>query len=57
MKISEFTLGHLAEAVCGDYSYTPYLRGYEVVQLFNKYGFTRLMEKDFLLAGSIQKIS
>ncbi|MBK9794724.1 MAG: hypothetical protein IPP60_16900 [Sphingobacteriales bacterium] len=47
MKISEFTLGHLAKAVCGDYSYTPYLRGYEVVQLFNKYGFNETYGEGF----------
>ncbi len=39
MKISEFTLKHLAKAVCGDASYTPYIKGYDLVLYFNKYGF------------------
>lgn len=38
MKISELTIKHLAKVICGDVEYMPYLKGYELVQYFNKYG-------------------
>jgi len=47
MKISEFTLNHLAKAICGDVTYMPYLKGYELVLLFNKYGFNETYGQGF----------
>jgi len=47
MKISEHTLKHLAQAVCGDSSYTPYLTGPKLVLMFNKYGFKDTYEQGF----------
>lgn len=47
MKISEYTLKHLSKAVCGDSGYTPYVKGYELVLLFNKYGFNDTYEQGF----------
>jgi hypothetical protein len=47
MKISEFTLGHLAKAVCGDYTYTPYIKGLELVRFFNKHGCNDTYEHGF----------
>src|ERR1700747_2780851 len=47
MKISEHTIKHLAKAVCGDSSYTPYLKGYELVEYFNKFGFNETYESGF----------
>lgn len=48
MKISEFSLNNLAKAVCGDSRYTPYVKGYELVTYFNKYGFNNTYEAGFL---------
>ncbi|MBN2352082.1 MAG: abortive infection family protein [Spirochaetales bacterium] len=39
MKVSAFTIKHLAKIVCGDSGYTPYLSGPRLVELFNRYGF------------------
>jgi hypothetical protein len=47
MKISEHTLKHFAKAVCGDSHYTPYLKGYELVEFFNKFGFNEVYENGF----------
>lgn len=47
MKISEHTLNHLAKAVCGDSGYTPYIKGYELVIFFNKYGCNDTYEQGF----------
>jgi len=47
MKISEFSLNNLAKAVCGDSGYTPYVKGYELVTYFNKYGFNNTYEAGF----------
>lgn len=47
MKISEYTLKHLSKAVCGDASYTPYVRGYDLVIDFNKYGFNDTYDAGF----------
>ena len=47
MKISEFTINHLAKVVCGDSPNTPYLKGYELVIFFNKYGFNDTYEQGF----------
>jgi hypothetical protein len=47
MKLSEFTLINLTKAVCGDASYTPYLRGHEIIHLFNKYGYNEVYGAGF----------
>lgn len=47
MKISEYTLNHLAKAVCGDSQYMPYIKGYELVLLFNKHGSNDTYEQGF----------
>ena len=47
MKISEFSLNNLAKAVCGDLQYTPYLKGFELVIFFNRYGFNDTYESGF----------
>jgi hypothetical protein len=47
MKLGEYSINHLAKAVCGDSSYTPYVKGYELVLMFNKYGFSDVYEQGF----------
>lgn len=47
MKISEYTLNHLAKAVCGDSYYMPYIKGHQLVMFFNKYGFNDIYEQGF----------
>lgn len=47
MKISETTIKHLKLIITGDSGYTPYLRGFELVMLFNKYGFKDVYESGF----------
>ena len=47
MRLSEFTLINLTRAVCGDASYTPYLRGHEIIHLFNKYGYNEVYGAGF----------
>lgn len=47
MKISEHSIKHLAKAICGDYDYMPYLKGYQLVELFNQYGFNDVYEAGF----------
>lgn len=47
MKISEFSIKLLAKAVCGDAEYTPYLKGFELVDFFNQYGFNDVYESGF----------
>lgn len=47
MKISEFTLEHLAKAICGDNEYTPYVKGHELVKFFNQFGCNDTYEQGF----------
>lgn len=47
MKISEYTLKHLAQAVCGDSRFTPYVKGYDLVLYFNKHGFNEVYGEGF----------
>jgi hypothetical protein len=47
MKISEYTLKNLSKVVCGDNGYTPYVKGYELVLYFNKYGLNDTYEQGF----------
>jgi hypothetical protein len=47
MKLSEHSIKHLATAVTGDDSYTPYKKGYELVIIFNKLGFNDVYENGF----------
>lgn len=47
MKLSELCIGHLAKEVCGDGGTTPYVKGYELVRLFNKFGFNDTYEQGF----------
>lgn len=47
MKISEYTLQHLAKAVCGDSGFTPYQSGPNLVLFFNKFGFNEIYESGF----------
>ena len=47
MKISEHTINHLAKAVCGDTGYTPYIKGYDLVVFFSRYGFNDTYEQGF----------
>ena len=45
--ISEFSLKHLTKAVCGDVSYTPYVKGHELESYFSKYNVTELSGQGF----------
>ena len=47
MKIGEYSITNLAQALCGDFDYMPYLKGWELVHLFNKYGFSDVYEQGF----------
>lgn len=47
MNLSEFTLINLTKAVCGDASYTPYLRGQEIIHFFNKFGYNEVYAAGF----------
>lgn len=47
MAISEFSLTHLAKALCGDGGYTPYLNGPSLVTFFNKYGYNEVYGPGF----------
>ena len=47
MKIGEYSINNLARTVCGDSGYTPYLSGYQLVIMFNKYGFADVYEAGF----------
>ena len=47
MKISEFCIKNLAKAVCGDCGYTRYIKGYEIVEYFNKYGINDVYQQGF----------
>lgn len=47
MNLSEFTLINLTKAVCGDASYTPYMRGHEIVHFFNKHGYNEVYGAGF----------
>lgn len=47
MTISEYTLQHLAKAVCGDSDFTPYLTGPKLVLFFNKLGFNEVYGPGF----------
>lgn len=47
MKLSEYSLKYLAQAVCGNASYTPYMTGNNLVLFFNKYGFNDIYEQGF----------
>jgi hypothetical protein len=47
MLISEYSIKHLARAICGDASYTPYLTGQNLVDFFNKYGIQHMYGEDF----------
>lgn len=47
MKISEYTIQHLAKIVCGDTPGAPYVKGYELVFYFNKYGFNETYGQGF----------
>lgn len=47
MKISEFTLSHLSKALCGDNPSTPYMKGHELVNFFNKYGYNETYGQGF----------
>lgn len=47
MKISEYTITHLAKAFCGDAGYLPYMKGHELVLLFNKLGFNETYGEGF----------
>ena len=38
MKLTDFTIKHLAKIICGDCGYTPYLSGPRLVELFNRHG-------------------
>ena len=42
MKISEYTLINLTKAICGNAEYMPYMRGADIVHLFNKFGFNEV---------------
>jgi hypothetical protein len=47
LKLSEYTIQHLAKIICGDYNYMPYIKGYELVSFFNKYGFNEVYGNGF----------
>lgn len=47
MKLGEYSIKHLAQAICGDSNYMPYVKGYELVLIFNKYGFSDVYEQGF----------
>lgn len=47
MQLSEQSIKNLAPIVCGDCSYTPYLTGHNLVELFNRYSFSDVYEAGF----------
>lgn len=47
MKLSEFSISHIAKVVCGDSGYTPYMKGLELVIYFNKFGFNNTYGEGF----------
>ena len=47
MKISENTIQHLKNVITGDSEFTPYLKGYELVKLFNQYGYNDVYGQGF----------
>ena len=47
MKLSEFSISHIAKAVCGDLGYTPCMKGLELVIYFNKFGFNNTYGEGF----------
>lgn len=47
MKLSPYTLQHLAKMVTGDAEGWPYRKGPELVKLFNQYGFRDVYEQGF----------
>jgi hypothetical protein len=46
-KLSEFTINNLSKAICGDSGYTPYLKGPELVHLFNQFGYNEIYGAGF----------
>jgi hypothetical protein len=47
MRLSEFSLVNLVKEICGDAGHTPYMRGYDIVHFFNKFGFNEVYNADF----------
>jgi hypothetical protein len=47
MKLSPFTIKHLAKMISGDTEGWPYRRGPDLVKLFNQYGFRDVYEQGF----------
>ena len=51
MKLSPYTVRHLAKMITGDAEGWPYKKGAELVKLFNQYGFRDVYEQGFPSRG------
>ena len=47
MKLSEKSIKMLGKILCGDYDFMPYLKGNELVKLFNDFGSTDVYDQTF----------